>query len=55
MHDCRCCGVQNAIGTITKRHTSRPIGAPTFQDGDVATVFSLRGVTDDLMRSFEAD
>lgn len=32
-----------------------PKGATTLQGGDVVTVFSLRGITADLMRSFEAD
>jgi trk system potassium uptake protein TrkA len=32
-----------------------PKGNTTLQSGDVGTVFSLRGITDTLMRSFEAD
>lgn len=32
-----------------------PKGDTTLQSGDVVTVFSLQGITDGLMRSFEAD
>lgn len=31
-----------------------PKGDTTLRSGDVVTVFSLRGLTDTLMRSFEA-